>query len=119
MKHNGLLVVILAVLATAFLHLGSVQRRPGGGPPPPHDPPARILSLEGDRLELEARGGWRKTLKVDASTQVRRGRERGSRSDLRPGEMVIVYDVGTGEQMPEALLIDLVARGRGQVVPGG
>ncbi len=106
MKQSGLFLVILAVVATAWLRLGAFEHHPGG--PPPHDPPARIRSVQGDILELEQRGGWRKTVRVDDRTQVRRGRERGSRSDLRAGAFVIVYDVGSPDEPQEAVLIDLL-----------
>lgn len=109
MKNAGFLALILAVVATAWLRFGAMaEHRPPGPPPGPPDPPARIRSLQGDLMELELPGGWRKSVKLDDRTQVRKGRERGSRSELKVGQFVVVFDVGGRDQTPEAVMVDLL-----------
>lgn len=100
----GLLAVILAVVAVSVLKHGGPHRRPG---PPPHDPPARVRSLQGDRLELETPSGWRKTVLLEAGTHYRQGRTRVGREAVQVGSLVVVFDVEGGE-LPRALLVDLL-----------
>ncbi|GMU57117.1 MAG: hypothetical protein AMXMBFR33_62630 [Candidatus Xenobia bacterium] len=100
----GLMAVILAVAATSAMKHGGPHRRPG---PPPHDPPARVRSLQGDRLELETASGWRKTVLLDAATHYRLGRTQVGREAVQVGSLVMVFDV-EGNELPRALLVDLL-----------